>query len=284
MTALTTLIFSGALIYWLGLITHQRMIISTGFMTMILVLLLMVYSSHIASPAILLLISGGLLAVALKYYPSLLWQTVGWTLFIIFALALGLRALPWFTPLETLQTTEHLFRFSPEKAVLIVLVPAMVLVPWSGNKRRIPARHPLLTSSLILLGTLAVVIPLALHRGFIEPGWAPHSLEYLGYWLAYNLIFTCIIEESFFRGILQTAFIRWFCRFLRTQTAQIAGIAVTALLFGLVHLRGGLDFAILAAIAGVGYGLVYEMTGKLHYAVLVHFAVNAVWMLAFSGA
>ncbi|MEZ5584941.1 MAG: hypothetical protein R3F37_21170 [Candidatus Competibacteraceae bacterium] len=52
----------------------------------------------------------------------------------------------------------------------------------------------------VLAGILVVVIPAALVSGFIKPGWAPQSATYLLYWLAYNLIYTCILEESFFGG------------------------------------------------------------------------------------
>ena len=229
------------------------------------------------------LIGCGFLVFALNRYQAKTWQIIGWTVFVVLALALGLRVFPFFTPVETLQTVEHVFRFPPEKAVLILLVPTMVLVPWSVCKRSEPPERPWLVALLVLAAILVVVAPLALLTGFIKPGFAPQSAEYLVYWLAYNLIYTCVIEESFFRGIIQTAFIRGFSQKFETKTAHAAGIAGAALLFGVAHFAGGLTYVILATIAGVGYGLAYELTGRLHYAVLVHFAVNTVHILAFSG-
>jgi len=59
---------------------------------------------------------------------------------------------------------------------------------------------------------------------------------------------------------------------------------VAAFLFGLAHFDGGIIYVMLATLAGIGYGLAYDLTGRLHYAVWVHFAVNTVRLLAFSEA
>jgi hypothetical protein len=99
-------------------------------------------------------------------------------------LALGFRVIPFFEPIATVQTAEHLYRFPPEKAVLLLLVPPMVLVPWWIWKAEKPIERPWLVSLLILGAILAVVTPIALITGFVKPGSADQSAAYLAYWLA----------------------------------------------------------------------------------------------------
>lgn len=278
---LTGLIFGGGLLYWIGLILHQRWITGTGAVGLMLALLVLWEAGGIAVTGILFILSLGLLALALRRTPASPWHAVGWTFFIVLALALGLRVMPFFMPVETIQTTERLFQFSPEKAVLLLLLPPMVLVSWSIQKRQPPPRRSGMVAVLVGVGTLAVVVPIGWLTGFIQPGLATQSPQFLSYWLAYNLIYTCVVEESFFRGILQTAFIRALERRFAGVTAQAVGIFLAALLFGIAHLGGGPVFVLLATIAGVGYGMAYELSGRLHYAVLVHFAVNGVRLLVF---
>ena len=123
-----------------------------------------------------------------------------------------------------------------------------------------------------------VLVSLALVLGFARPGWASESPSVLAYQLADNLVFTCVLEESFFRGIVQTALIRGFADRGWSPAAPL-GIIAASLLFGAVHVGGGGAFMLLATVAGLGYGAAYYLTGRIHDAVAVHFAVNAVHML-----
>ncbi len=280
---LAILVFGGGLAYWLGLIVNQRVLLSAGAGVLIAALGLMIHEGGIEWFAIPFLGFTALLVFALKRVDPGFWQWVGWTVFIAVALALGFRATPFFSPVETVQMVEHLYRFPPEKAVLMLLVPVMVLIPWSVYGQGKYSDRPWPVSLAILVGVLFVVTPIALATGFIEPGITDRSTPYLVYWLAYNLIYTCVLEESFFRGIVQTGFIRACSRTLSPIVAQAVGIGGAAILFGIAHFGGGLIYVILATIAGVGYGLAYHLTGRLHCAVLVHFAVNAIQQLAFSG-
>ena len=103
----------------------------------------------------------------------------------------------------------------------------------------------------------------------LEPQWSRYTLALL----FVNLVVTCFAEELFFRGALQ--------RELMLYLAPLPAIAITALLFGLVHLGRGWEFSLLATLAGALYGTVYFRTGALSLAVLTHFAVNAGWILLF---
>jgi membrane protease YdiL (CAAX protease family) len=85
-------------------------------------------------------------------------------------------------------------------------------------------------------------------------------------------------EEFFFRGLLQ----RWLQEWLESRWA---GLVLASLLFGLAHLpfRGfpNWRFAIIAAVAGVFYGLAYQQAGGIRAAMVAHALVNTVWRLLF---
>jgi membrane protease YdiL (CAAX protease family) len=78
-----------------------------------------------------------------------------------------------------------------------------------------------------------------------------------------------IAEEAFFRGALQPR----------------VGLVAASLLFGLVHFpaaRALRPWTVLAAILGLGLGLMFESTGSLLAPVAAHVTLNAVglWQLA----
>ena len=52
------------------------------------------------------------------------------------------------------------------------------------------------------------------------------------------------------------------------------GILLTAVLFGAVHAPFSPLFAVVAGIAGLGYGLAFHYSGRLSLAVALHGAVN----------
>lgn len=141
---------------------------------------------------------------------------------------------------------------------------------------------------LIALTGLAVIVaaatPLGMAVDFIA--WRPRSggpLDAAARLLAYT-VFVGLPEEMLFRGLIQEGLSRW-------RGARF-GLLVGSLLFGLAHLPNGAGlseaqrpelyglnwrFALLAALAGVGYGWVYIRTGRLAAAALTHGAVNWIW-------
>jgi membrane protease YdiL (CAAX protease family) len=110
----------------------------------------------------------------------------------------------------------------------------------------------------------------------------------LGYGLAgavagrlVSAAFACIgaplIEELFFRGLLQTRLVGRF--------GVVPGIAVASLLFGAAHMINwqGIDtFTYAWAIAGGGLvlGVIRHVTGRLGPAIVAHAIFNAIALLA----
>lgn len=74
-------------------------------------------------------------------------------------------------------------------------------------------------------------------------------------------------EEFFFRGLLQ----QWMVGWLRSEWA---GLIATSILFGAVHLpRGAFPnwrFALLAAVAGVFYGLAFRQASSIRASMVTH--------------
>jgi membrane protease YdiL (CAAX protease family) len=97
--------------------------------------------------------------------------------------------------------------------------------------------------------------------------------------VAVNLLFTVIAEEAFFRGLLQACLADALSRF---RWGPWLAVAVSALLFGAVHLGGGLRYGILAAIAGLGYAWAYHRTQRIEAAILVHITLNVVHFICFT--
>jgi membrane protease YdiL (CAAX protease family) len=95
------------------------------------------------------------------------------------------------------------------------------------------------------------------------------------------LLWTCVLEEGFFRGVVQERLAAWPPIAARPALRALP-VAVAAALFGLTHLPGGAVYAALAALAGLGYGWAYARTRRIEAAIAAHFTLNAAHFLTFS--
>lgn len=89
-----------------------------------------------------------------------------------------------------------------------------------------------------------------------------------------NLFFVSLAEEAFFRSYLQRRLSQWL--------GPLAGLLISALLFGVSHLAGGPLLVLFAALAGIIYGLAWMWSGSLWVAALFHFALNLLHLLFFT--
>ena len=127
-----------------------------------------------------------------------------------------------------------------------------------------------------------VGIPLGLGLGFVSF----HPLDAL--WWRTLLVATgtfagmlwvvALSEELFFRGLLQKWLREWWDH-------RWAALAVASAVFGLAHLPFGAfpnwRFALIAAVAGLFYGLAFEKAGSIRAAMVAHALVNTAWRLLF---
>lgn len=125
--------------------------------------------------------------------------------------------------------------------------------------------------------TAAVALGVAWMGGYVRPEFK--LPPFTGAFLFVNLFFTCVAEETFFRGLIQERIARAVAG--RPHWAFVP-LLVSAILFGLAHAGGGVLYVALATLAGVGYAVVYAQTRRVEAAVLTHFAVNAAHFVFFT--
>jgi len=125
---------------------------------------------------------------------------------------------------------------------------------------------------------LPVGIPLALAlKAFqlapIAPAWKIAGTFFGILWVV------ALSEEFFFRGLLQQWLERW------TGSAA-AGLVVTSLLFGLVHLGfrtfPNWRFAVVAAVAGWFYGRAFQQARSIRASMVTHALMVTTWRALFA--
>ncbi|WP_043310182.1 CPBP family intramembrane glutamic endopeptidase [Pseudomonas sp. ML96] len=203
------------------------------------------------------------------FLPRWLWWSGG----LLGGIALAAHLLPGFEPTLlwparqiSIDAPPYALRLSWDKLLL-----GLVLLAWWLGRQPLPARRP---GAAVLVGiaTLLAVPLLALGLGLV--GWQPKWPQQLWLWLAVNLGVAVLAEELLFRAWLQAALVeRW---------GNAGGIVLSALLFGAAHIPFSPLFAVVAAVAGLGYGLVFHLSGRLWPALLLHGAVNALHVLLLS--
>ncbi|EZH82800.1 peptidase [Ectopseudomonas composti] len=194
-------------------------------------------------------------------------------LVLLTGIALAAHLLPGFSP-WTLWQPRQISPDAPPYALRLswdkLLLGTALLAWWLGQPSS-PARS-LPHAMLVCLLTLLAVPGLAVLVGLVA--WQPKWPEGLLLWLLVNLGVAVLAEELLFRGLLQPALIR--------RLGAWPGLLLTAALFGAVHLPFSPLFALLAAIAGLGYGLAFHYSGRLSVAVALHGAVNLLHLLLLS--
>jgi membrane protease YdiL (CAAX protease family) len=157
--------------------------------------------------------------------------------------------------------------------LLLGLINTRRVISWSELGAVLARAAP------IWLITVGAVIALTVGLGFtkFEPKW--NSLFLL--FAVTNLFFTCLSEEAFFRGFVQHELTQAGARRKQAFMAPLA-IALSAVLFGLIHFAGGWKYVLAGVVAGLGYALVYHRTQRIEAAMAAHFGLNAVHFLLFT--
>lgn len=97
-----------------------------------------------------------------------------------------------------------------------------------------------------------------------------------------NLLFTCVAEEAFFRGLLQGRMARALESAGRHRLAFGLPLCASALVFGLAHAAGSPSYVLMASLAGLGYAWSYAVTGRIEVPILLHWTLNALHFMAFT--
>jgi len=126
---------------------------------------------------------------------------------------------------------------------------------------------------------LAAVLAWAI--GFAAPrtpplGWEKTSLLAIGTFFG-TLWVVALAEEFFFRGLLQ----QWLSSWSRSESV---GLIAASLLFGSVHVFlhfPNWKLAILAALAGICYGLAFRRARSIRASMVTHALVVTTWKIFF---
>jgi membrane protease YdiL (CAAX protease family) len=172
----------------------------------------------------------------------------------------------------------RLLAFSLGLALLIVVAP----LPDVGYTFRL--RRSDVTDALVAFAAFAAIaIPLGLGIGFLR--WEPRSPEPLVWFQgAIGIYFlTAIPEELLFRGGFQNLLEkRW-----PGGRARMWSLVIGSIVFGAAHLDNppapNFRYMLLATLAGVAYGWVWQRTRRISAAALTHAAVDWIWGLALGG-
>jgi len=201
----------------------------------------------------------------------------------LLALALSLHLLPGFHPAWLFRDA----RLTPDAAPFALalgfdkaaagLVLLAAFSPRATTWRQLASQWPAIAVAAV--ATAAVSIGIALAAGYVR--FAPKWPEAAPAFLLANLLFTCVAEEAFFRGLIQERLMR-LAESRRQPAWNGVAIVVSTMLFGLAHAGGGTVFLVAATIAGLGYAMVYARTRSIEGAILVHFAVNAAHFIGFT--
>ncbi len=161
-------------------------------------------------------------------------------------------------------------------AVTLALSIFLLLRDTPGMKYEFPAR---LRDAVWLAGVLALLVPALVVLGralsFIDPFHIPAGLRAAGLAGRFALIFlaTALPEEILFRSLIQN----WIGQRLGEN---LRSLLLAAVIFGAAHFNnppGPLPnwrYALLATVAGLGYGIVFRKTTSVLWSAALHASVN----------
>ena len=127
---------------------------------------------------------------------------------------------------------------------------------------------------LLFLAPLILLISWYLQYVHFSPKWP----VYTPVWMFVNLFFTCTAEEVLCREIIQGGVQRE----LKSPYKGYISIGIAAGLFGAMHYMGGINYILLATVAGLFYGHIFYKTKEIRSSVFLHFSLNALHFLLFT--
>ena len=123
----------------------------------------------------------------------------------------------------------------------------------------------------------AVVMAVTTTLGYAR--WDPKLPPWWPLWLVSMVFLTALPEEALFRGVIQERLHGWLGD---SPSGRWGAATVAGLIFGAAHAGGGWTYVGLAAIAGIGYGWLYAVTGALGASILAHAGLNLLHLMFFS--
>jgi len=204
-------------------------------------------------------------------------------LLLLVGLLLGLHALPGFNNFNYANDVQ----LSPMAAKFDIwfnydkisfgLLGAAILLHSELFKTMSEVRESFEKTVIYILCGVVGVYAVALSIGYSSFDLTINSIFWP--WALKNLIFTVLAEEVFFRGIIQRELSK---RFLFKGIYSHTPVFIGALLFGVAHYAGGIEYVFLSFLAGLFYGYSYKVTGKIEMAIFSHFLLNVCHFVFFA--
>jgi membrane protease YdiL (CAAX protease family) len=197
-------------------------------------------------------------------------RIAGHILFVAVGLPLGFHLLPGFNnpqPFGPAPLTPDAVPFTFYLNLDKPLLGYWVLLTWPALRLRRGARS-WAYGVAIGLGTAIICLGLGVAMGKLA--FAPKWPGFIWLWALNSVLLVSLTEEALFRGYFQEALSR---RFAEHRHGELFAIGIAAVLFGAVHVMGGLAYVLVTGLAGVGYGLAYRK-GGLEAAVMAHVTVS----------
>lgn len=193
---------------------------------------------------------------------------------LLYSLAMGLHLIPGFnsTPLLTTiflgnSSIPVSLNLSYDKSAVGLILLGCLGQQSNANPPRSAYREACI--GILLLASIGVGLGLK---------YDPKFNSAILLFLACNLFFTCIAEETFFRLLVQNTLIRVSHRM---KFNNLFTITVTSLFFIAVHAgpKAPISGLILIGFGGLFYSYLYQRYRSINLAILVHFLANAVHIL-----
>lgn len=140
-----------------------------------------------------------------------------------------------------------------------------------------------------LLAVFAIVVPLGLGTGFLNPGlglFRTVPLAVFGVVCLNIFLRAALPEEVVFRGYIQNA--------LESRFGIVVGFLAASVIFGLSHVghrtitaygtfnAPNWHYVCFATICGLGYGYLYLRTRSLFLPMVLHLVVDVMWVVFFT--
>jgi membrane protease YdiL (CAAX protease family) len=170
-------------------------------------------------------------------------------------------------------------------AILLALMLFLVRYPLRGMGFSFRLRRRDLRLALLGLLVFALVgLPIGLWLGFLRYSPTVPQVVEVAMGVVGGYLLVALPEEILFRGIIQNLLAR------RIGNRWV-GLAVSSVVFGLAHLNNATRafpvpnwaYVLMASIAGVVYGWVWQCTNKVTASAGTHMLVNLVWGIVFQG-
>jgi len=192
-------------------------------------------------------------------------------IFGVIALPVGFGVLPGLESAivigpEVIKDGSESFTHIVNPGLVVITLLLLALHPLAQNLRE--AWSAIRTGFFVGLATVSPVFLTGLLMGglALQPGY-PSEVTMVVWML--GQVLTIAMEEGFFRGFLQ--------RSLSSILPVWAAIGIAGVLFGLAHFAGGAAWIVAASVAGIGYGVAYNLSGgRLEASMSAHLTVNLV--------